>query len=388
MSRSDLLEAVGAVLAAPAPEDAFVTRHSIAESRKRLQVLVAEDNQVNQEVAATMLRKRGHDVDVANNGREAVDAAARKRYDVVLMDIQMPEMDGFEATHAIRATEDGRTLPIIALTAHALSGERERCLAQGMSGYLTKPFKAHELFAVVEGWANSSAIPVPTTTTDSPPHVPTAAPVDLEAFRHEMRAAGAEDAVDPVLDTFLQTAPDRVAALTTALASGAGPEIERAAHAFKSASATIGAKGLATLLQELEVAGKAGDVNAARRVGDGLMRESEAVIAYLRQVRAPVNAGALAGGVRDRPGRRGLGRVQSRHFHLPDKAVLQSGHRRPDAQGQRDFRQRSMTTADRDHRARTPDDQRVAHFAHTGGERDVDEGIRLGAVVARAESRS
>ena len=275
MSRSDLLETIGTVLAAPAPTRAetFVTRHSIAESRRRLQVLVAEDNPVNQEVAASMLRKRGHDIDVANNGREAVDAVARKRYDVVLMDVQMPEMDGFEATHAIRATEAGRTLPIIALTAHALSGERERCLAQGMSGYLTKPIKAHELFAAVEGWGAAAT-----------------EPVDLDAFRHEMRAAGAEEAVDPILDTFLQTAPERVAALTAALAAGAGPDIERAAHAFKSASATIGAKGLAALLQQVEVAGKAGDLIGARRMGDGLVRESEAVISYLRQVRAAAAA--------------------------------------------------------------------------------------------------
>jgi two-component system sensor histidine kinase/response regulator len=283
-SRSDLLETIGTVLAAPAPtqEETFITRHSIAESRRRLQVLVAEDNPVNQEVAATMLRKRGHDIDVANNGREAVAAAGRKRYDVILMDVQMPEMDGFEATHAIRATEAGRTLPIIALTAHALSGERERCLAQGMSGYLTKPFKAHELFAAVEGWAATM------TTNERTPAVTASlpVPVDLDAFRHEMRAAGAEEAVDPVLDTFLQSAPDRVAALTTALAAGAAPDIERAAHAFKSASATIGAKVLAALLQQLEIAGKAGDVAGARRVGDGLVRESEAVIAYLRQVRA------------------------------------------------------------------------------------------------------
>ncbi len=285
-SRSDLLETIGTVLATPAPtpEETFVTRHSIAESRRRLQVLVAEDNPVNQEVAATMLRKRGHDIDVANNGREAVDAAGRKRYDVILMDVQMPDMDGFEATHAIRATEAGRTLPIIALTAHALSGERERCLAHGMSGYLTKPFKAHELFAAVEGWAATRPAPNEPTPAVAAPSLPV--PVDLDAFRHEMRAAGAEEAVDPVLDTFLQSAPDRVAALTTALAAGAGPDIERAAHAFKSASATIGAKVLAALLQQLEIAGKAGDVTGARRVGDGLVRESEAVIAYLRQVRA------------------------------------------------------------------------------------------------------
>jgi two-component system, sensor histidine kinase and response regulator len=288
LSRSDLLEAVAAVLSTPDPTAgaAFVTRHTIAESRRRLRVLVAEDNPVNQEVAASMLRKRGHEIDVANNGREAVAAAAQSRYDVILMDVQMPEMDGFEATHAIRATEQGRTIPIIALTAHALSGERERCLAQGMSGYLTKPFKAHELFATVEGWAATES-PAPAPPVPAP--AVSAAPVDLDTFRQEMRAAGAEEAVDPVLDTYLQSAPDRIAAVTTALASGAGPEIERAAHAFKSASATIGAKGLAAMLQQLEMAGKAGDVAVARQVGDGLVRESEAVMAYLRQVRGATN---------------------------------------------------------------------------------------------------
>src|SRR2546422_5956491 len=153
-----------------------ISRHSIAESRHALRILVAEDNPVNQQVATAMLLKRGHQVDVVSNGREAVDAVARGRYDVVLMDIQMPEMDGFEATAKIRALPQGRTLPIIALTAHALSGERERCLERGMSGYLAKPFKAHELFAVVEGRGPDGAEPGPTASP----------PVDVEAFRRTM----------------------------------------------------------------------------------------------------------------------------------------------------------------------------------------------------------
>ncbi len=156
IARADLVEAVGTVLAgtASAPGEVdLVTRHSIAESRHALRILLAEDNPVNQQVATAMLLKRGHQVEVVSNGREALDAVARERYDVVLMDIQMPEMDGFEATEKIRALPQGRTLPIIALTAHALSGERERCLERGMSGYLAKPFKAHDLFAAVEGRA-------------------------------------------------------------------------------------------------------------------------------------------------------------------------------------------------------------------------------------------
>jgi signal transduction histidine kinase/DNA-binding response OmpR family regulator len=117
-----------------------------------LRVLLAEDNQVNQRVACAMLRKRGHHVTVANNGREAVDAVARETFDVVLMDVQMPEMNGFEATHSLRERErgTGSRLPILAMTAHAMTGDRERCLAAGMDGYVTKPITYAALVAELE----------------------------------------------------------------------------------------------------------------------------------------------------------------------------------------------------------------------------------------------
>src|SRR5213083_979618 len=238
IARADLVEAVGTVLAgtASAPGGAdLVTRHSIAESRHALRILLAEDNPVNQQVATAMLLKRGHQVDVVSNGREAVDAVARERYDVVLMDIQMPEMDGFEATAKIRALPQSRTLPIIALTAHALSGERERCLERGMSGYLAKPFKAHDLFAVVEGRgtqaADSGVAPSPA--------------VDLATFRRTMEEAGAAEAVDGILETFVATMPQRLDALAAAARDAEAEPLQRAAHAFKSAAGTIGAGRLA-----------------------------------------------------------------------------------------------------------------------------------------------
>src|SRR2546430_4071342 len=183
-----------------------LTRHSIAESRHALRILLAEDNPVNQQVATAMLLKRGHQVDVVSNGREAVDAVAAEGYDVILMDIQMPEMDGFEATEKIRALPQGRTLPIIALTAHALSGERERCLERGMSGYLAKPFKAHDLFAAVEG---RGAQPADTAAAPSPA-------VDLAAFRRTMEEAGAGEAVGGILETFVAPPPPRPGALVAA----------------------------------------------------------------------------------------------------------------------------------------------------------------------------
>src|SRR5205807_686576 len=275
IARADLVEAVGTVLAgtvsAPGAAD-LVTRHSIAESRHALRILLAEDNPVNQQVATAMLLKRGHQVDVVSNGREAVDAVARERYDVVLMDIQMPEMDGFEATAKIRALPQGRTLPIFALTAHALSGERERCLERGMSGYLAKPFKAHELFAVVEGRGPDGAEPA----APAPP------PVDVAAFRRTMEEAGAAEAVDGILATFVQTLPQRLDALAAATAGDTAEPIERAAHAFKSAAATIGARHLAALLEQIEAAARDGDVARARDKLESVRREAQEALDYLQ----------------------------------------------------------------------------------------------------------
>jgi two-component system, sensor histidine kinase and response regulator len=130
-------------------ERAVVARVSPAAA---LRILLAEDNPVNQRVAVAMLSKRGHSVHVVDDGRQACQAVLGDRYDVVLMDVQMPEMSGFEATAAIRAgeTDGGGRVPIIAMTAHAMAGDRERCLAAGMDGYVTKPIDRDVLLAEVE----------------------------------------------------------------------------------------------------------------------------------------------------------------------------------------------------------------------------------------------
>ncbi|HEV1283967.1 MAG TPA: ATP-binding protein, partial [Bryobacteraceae bacterium] len=135
---------------------------SIAASGRSLRILVAEDNAVNQRVAVRMLEKMGHNVLLAGNGREALEATQRERFDIVLMDCQMPEMDGFEATGAIRQFEarlrriqEGRPpVPVIALTAHAMSGDRDRCLSAGMNDYITKPIDAAALAEVIEKYSS------------------------------------------------------------------------------------------------------------------------------------------------------------------------------------------------------------------------------------------
>jgi len=152
--QAELLEAVCRVLRkAPAESPGqLVTRHTLREEHRRRSVLLAEDNAVNQTLAVRLLEKRGYRVTVAENGRKTLEAMARERFDAILMDLQMPEMDGFEAVAAIRANErvSGERIPVIAMTAHALKGDEEACLAAGMDGYISKPIRTSELFATLE----------------------------------------------------------------------------------------------------------------------------------------------------------------------------------------------------------------------------------------------
>jgi PAS domain S-box-containing protein len=284
IARADLLEAVSVVLASrPEPQPDVITRHLLAERRRPLRVLLAEDNPVNQQVAAAMLLKRGHTVDVVSNGREAVAAVrdAAVPYDVILMDVQMPEMDGFQATAAIRALPAGGDLPIVALTAHALSGERERCLARGMTGYLAKPFKPHELYGAVEGRDGGGAVAA--APGGAGPTVATADDaVDVEGFRRSMREAGAEAAVDTILRTFAEHADARFAAIVKAVAATDVPGTGAAAHAFRSAAATIGAHRLATQLADLEAEARAGRPAEAAAL-ERIELEVAAVVAALQR---------------------------------------------------------------------------------------------------------
>jgi CheY-like chemotaxis protein len=158
ISETDLLEAILAVLVPPSggPDRLQrVTPHALPANRGPLRILVADDNKVNQLVATRLLEKRGHTVAIAGNGREALAALDEHRFpgfDLILLDVQMPEMDGFQVTGIIRAREQstGVHLPIIALTAHAMKGDQERCLAAGMDGYLSKPFHVEEVVAAID----------------------------------------------------------------------------------------------------------------------------------------------------------------------------------------------------------------------------------------------
>jgi CheY-like chemotaxis protein len=154
--RDSTLRACG--LAAPRHQPALETTATHPANSKTMDILLAEDNPVNQMLMMRLLSKRGYRVTIANNGREAVQALERQRFDLVLMDVQMPELDGFQATMEIREKQLGMPdrVPIIALTAHAMSGDRDRCLAAGMDGYLTKPINPKELDIALRPFARAA----------------------------------------------------------------------------------------------------------------------------------------------------------------------------------------------------------------------------------------
>jgi len=158
IKRSDLLEAINVVLGSQTGAQgspSLVTVHSLRESRGRLRILLAEDNRVNQVLAVRLLEKRGHEVAVAGNGEEALEALDKQAFDLVLMDIQMPEMDGLQATAAIRKGEmkSGKHIPIVAMTAHAMVGDKERCLEAGMDDYIAKPIRPEQLGDVLKRYS-------------------------------------------------------------------------------------------------------------------------------------------------------------------------------------------------------------------------------------------
>ncbi len=277
VSRFELIEGVAAVLAdkpTGAP-DTLITRHVIDETRRRLQILLVEDNPVNQQVATAMLRKRGHIVDVAENGHEAVDAVGREKYDLVLMDLQLPEMDGYTASREIRKDPQMADLPIVAMTAHAMPEERERCLAAGMNGHLPKPFKPHELFAVVEEFGLKRA---PTKPTGDSPET---GPVNLVAFRRMMRESAVGETGDAILGLFLEDTPARRHALAEAVEAADATAIVAAAHALRSGASTIRADQLTELLSVMEDSGRSGTLGETPELMGQIHEELDAVVAYL-----------------------------------------------------------------------------------------------------------
>ena len=242
-----------------------------AQENGRLSILVAEDNAVNQTIVVLNLEKRGYRVHVAANGREAVDLLDRTRCAAVLMDCQMPTMDGYEATAEIRRREGAeRHTPIIAMTAHAMTADREKCLAAGMDDYLSKPLRSEALDAILARWA---PIDLPKTADPvSGPDEPGPDGLLDGAVIAELRAVISPSALAAVLDAFEDEAGERAAEICTAASEGDAASLATAAHALKGAAASLGASHTARLAGRLEELARAGGVDGASELADELAR--------------------------------------------------------------------------------------------------------------------
>ena len=262
---------------------------SLANATAR--VLLAEDNLINQEIALAMLEDTGYRVTVVENGLQALSALANGAFDVVLMDCQMPEMDGFEATRVLRRQEieTGRTrMPVIALTANAISGDKKRCLEAGMDDYVSKPVRRDVLLATIAHWAHPSTIVgnSPRITDDAPLAAPSAtgtATIDPKALQtlRELQRPGRPDLLTRVIDLFALDAPRLLAAMRDAVAASDAEALRHAAHTLKSTSANVGATMLAVNCREIEQLARAAEVTAAGvPLGDAL-EELDRVLAAL-----------------------------------------------------------------------------------------------------------
>ena len=245
------------------------------EPRKDVSVLVAEDNPVNREVTAEMLSVEGYHAHTACNGREAVEAMMNRTFDLVFMDCQMPEMDGFAATAAIRIREKDLGLPrvpIIALTAHAIAGDRERCLAQDMDDYLSKPFRQTQLITVVRRWVSQSR----SSPSNKPDSIGQAASVvaavsestdcldegTLQGIR-ALRRPGRPDIYVDLLSRYLDSSRQSIEAMRQHIAAQNAAELFQTAHSLKSSSGMFGARTLAEQIKKLETIACSGDLSLA-----------------------------------------------------------------------------------------------------------------------------
>ncbi len=250
-----------------------------------LRILLAEDSLVNQKLAVGLLEKQGHTVVVTNHGREALAALETQKFDLVLMDVQMPEMDGLEATVAIRTRErqTGKHLPIVAMTAHALKGDRERCLDAGMDGYCAKPIRASVLFDTI---GTAMGIPEDLDVVSQPPRNEPPRSSDPSAIVDWLEALetmkGDRDLLKVVVEAFLEEAPTLLTTITEAVASKDPAALRVAAHSLKGSMRYFGAEKPSACAYELEKMGRDGHFKGAEAALADLGKEMARLVPVLQ----------------------------------------------------------------------------------------------------------
>ena len=287
--QSELYDAIATVMGTTeeAGEESapLVTRHTLREMNTghRPHLLLAEDNPVNQKVAARMLERLGYRVDVAQNGLEALEALSRTRYAAVLMDVQMPEMDGYEATAEIRRREreappaepgKGLGTPIIAMTANAMQGDREKALASGMDDYLPKPVRQEDLGEVLARWVSreDGVVSGDGAPEDRSARAENGSALDPEVLAN-LRDLGDAELLAELAEMFFGDASSRLGELREAVEAGDAARVGRVAHTLKGSSGNMGARRMAAICAELQDVGDSGDLAQAPGLLEGLEEE-------------------------------------------------------------------------------------------------------------------
>jgi CheY-like chemotaxis protein/HPt (histidine-containing phosphotransfer) domain-containing protein len=272
VSRSALFNAIAKAIGAEGMVcllDAGKTARILPVPRRSLHVLVAEDTPANQKLVLHVLGSRGHDIKIAENGRQALGLLREQDFDVVLMDVQMPEMDGFQATEAIRKLDDPEKarVPVIAMTAHALKGDQERCLAAGMDCYLSKPIKGEEMVEVVERMAEDGACKLQIADCklqieDPSPKAQDPSPVfDLDEA--VSKCFGKYELFQEMAGCLFCEADSLVEQMRAALSNGDRTELADTAHRLKGTVAYLGAPPALEATRRVEDIGRSGDLSAA-----------------------------------------------------------------------------------------------------------------------------
>ena len=306
VSPSTLFDAIVKALGTEAGAGQAADTHAdtAMQSLDGLRVLLVEDNAVNQELAVDLLTGVGVSIDVSRNGAEAVDQVRCERYDAVLMDCQMPVMDGFEATRRIRAS-GLRELPIIAMTANAMAGDRDRCLAAGMNDHVAKPIDVRELFGALARWARRSTGKGQGHASDESDSTPLP-PVSIDRDGALRRLGGNEKLAAKMLVRFRETQSDVAARIGEAITRGDPDGAMREAHTLKGLAGNIGADDVAGMAAKLEQSMIANDEKAMKQALHELDRHMQALIRHLSQavgvqakaepgLGASLNHAALAG---------------------------------------------------------------------------------------------
>jgi two-component system sensor histidine kinase/response regulator len=284
VKQSDLFDAVVTSLSlrgTNASTTPLVTQYTLRENRYRLRILLAEDNRVNQELAVNLLRKRGHSVTVAKNGEDALSAFRKNRFDLILMDIQMPKLDGFQATEAIRTLEEGTDshIPIVAMTAHAMKGDRERCLEAGMDQYISKPINMKQLYETVE-----TLVPLPNQKAKGTVPIPEDKEV-LDRSSLLNQVGGDMALLGELVDILVREYPTTLSEIRKSIEEEDAESLEKTAHSLKGAVGNFAAAKAFQAALRLESIGRAGEMHHAHESLEDLVKEMDLLMTALGTVR-------------------------------------------------------------------------------------------------------